>query len=68
MSRTAAFKNLDLETFKEDMKDVISPTINQNTLDESPRAYKDLETILKDITPYLETYEIFKPLFNFKGE
>lgn len=68
MSRTAAFKNLDLETFKEDMKDIVSPTVNENTLDESPRAYKDIETILKDITPYLKSYEIFKPQFNFKGE
>jgi hypothetical protein len=50
------------------MKNVISPTINQNTLDESPRAYKGIETILKDIEPYLSSYEIFKPLFNFKGE
>lgn len=68
MSRTRAFNELDLETFKKDMEGVFSPSINQNTLDESPRAYKDIDTILKDITPYLEEYQIFKPLFNFKGE
>ena len=68
LSRTRAFKELDLETYKDDMKNVISPTINQNTLDESPRAYKGIETILKDIEPYLSSYEIFRPLFNFKGE
>lgn len=68
LSRTRAFAELDLETFKKDMEGVFSPSINQNTLDESPRAYKSIETILKDIEPYLEEYQIFKPLFNFKGE
>lgn len=68
LSRTKAFAELDLETFKKDMEGVFSPSVNQNTLDESPRAYKDIKTILKDIEPYLEEYQIFKPLFNFKGE
>ena len=67
LSRTAAHKQLDLEQFKEDMKDVISPTVGSATLDESPRAYKSMETILSDIEPYLAYYDIFTPLFNYKG-
>jgi RNA-splicing ligase RtcB len=68
LSRTRANQELSLKQYKEDMKDVYSTTINANTLDESPRAYKSLETILKDISPYLSEYEIFKSQFNFKGE
>lgn len=68
LSRTKAFEKLDLETFKKDMEGIISPTVNQNTLDEAPRAYKRIETILNDITPFLSKYDVFKPLFNFKGE
>lgn len=67
MSRTRAFNELDLKQFKDDMKNVISSTVVQDTLDESPRAYKELKTILNDIEPYLSSYEIFKPLFNYKG-
>jgi RNA-splicing ligase RtcB len=68
LSRTRAFAELDLETFKKDMEGIISPTVNQNTLDEAPRAYKRIETILNDITPFLSKYDVFKPIFNFKGE
>lgn len=67
LSRTRAFNELSLEQFKEDMKDVVSSTVNEFTLDESPRAYKPLEVVLKDIKPYLSEYEIFKPLFSYKG-
>lgn len=67
LSRTKAFENLDMETFKEDMKDVISSTVVQETLDESPRAYKDIETILNDIGEDLTNIRVFKTVFNYKG-
>lgn len=67
LSRTKAFENLDLETFKNDMKDVISSTVVYETLDESPRAYKDAETIIKDIGDGLDEIRVFKTVFNYKG-
>jgi tRNA-splicing ligase RtcB (3'-phosphate/5'-hydroxy nucleic acid ligase) len=67
LSRSEAHRTLDLEQFKEDMKHVVSPTVGALTLDESPRAYKSLETILEDIKPYLLKYRVFKPVFNYKG-
>lgn len=67
LSRTAAFKTLDLETFEDDMKDVVSPTVQIETLDESPRAYKDINTILNDIGDGLEDVRIYKTIFNYKG-
>ena len=67
LSRTQAFEELDLETFKNDMDSVVSPTVSQGTLDESPRAYKSLDVILKDIEPYLDDVRVFKTVFNYKG-
>lgn len=67
MSRTKAFDTLDLAQFQEDMAGVISPTICQATLDESPRAYKAVDDILGDIEPLLEDIKIYKTVFNYKG-
>lgn len=67
LSRSEAHKTLDLEQFKEDMKHVVSPTVGASTLDESPRAYKSIDVILKDIAPHLLEYRVFKPVFNYKG-
>lgn len=68
LGRKAAFEALDYEEFKEDMKNILTPTMSHGILDESPRAYKSIDVILKDIEPYLSEYEVFKPLINFKGE
>ena len=67
MSRSQAFRELKLDEFVSDMKDVQSTTVGAHTLDESPRAYKSIETILEDLKDDLLDYEIFKPLFNYKG-
>lgn len=67
LSRGAAMEELDLAQFKEDMKEIISSTVQAETLDESPRAYKDLDTILEDIEPYLTDVQVFKTVFNYKG-
>ena len=67
LSRTKAFEKLDMEQFKNDMKDVVSSTVVYETLDESPRAYKDINTILDDIGDGLENVRVFKSVFNYKG-
>ena len=67
LSRGNAFKQLNLEEFIEDMKDVVSPTIQLETLDESPRAYKPIEAIIEDISPFMDDIKVFKPVFNYKG-
>ena len=67
MSRSQAFRELKLDEFVSDMKEVQSTTVGAHTLDESPRAYKSIETILEDLKDDLLDYEIFKPLFNYKG-
>lgn len=67
LSRTQAFRDLELEDFIREMEGVHSPTICQETLDESPSAYKDLHTILNDIGTGLKDIRVFETVFNYKG-
>lgn len=67
MSRTAAKNNLNLDEYKEMMKGVYSTSINENTLDEAPMAYKRLEDIIDVIKESVDIIEVMKPIYNFKA-
>jgi len=67
MSRGQAKRELSLDEFEEQMKDVFSTCVGQSTLDEAPGAYKDGEEIKKYIEPTAEIVEQIKPLYNFKA-
>lgn len=66
-SRGAAKSELSMEDFKEDMKGIYTSCIKESTLDECPRAYKDIETIIVNIEPMAEVVEILMPIYNFKA-
>ena len=42
MSRTKAKANLSMDEYRETMKGIYTTSINENTLDEAPMAYKSL--------------------------
>lgn len=67
MSRTAAKNNLSLDEYKEIMKGIYSTSINENTLDEAPMAYKRLEDIIEVIKDSVDIIEVMKPIYNFKA-
>ena len=67
ISRTAAKNNLSLDEYKEMMKGVYSTSINENTLDEAPMAYKRLEDIIDVIKESVDIIEVMKPIYNFKA-
>ena len=67
MSRMQARKEIKLEDFKETMKGIYSSTINEETLDESPFAYKSIDDILPNIKNTVEVIDIIKPIYNFKA-
>ena len=46
MSRTKAKANLSMDEYRETMKGIYTTSINENTLDEAPMAYKSLEDII----------------------
>jgi len=67
MGRRQAHKTLDLDTFKEQMKDVYSTSVIDETLDEAPNAYKPISDILETIGDTAEIIDIIKPIYNFKA-
>jgi tRNA-splicing ligase RtcB len=67
MARGKAAKNLDFEHFKKQMKGVVA-VVDENILDESPDAYKDLEMVIsKQIGIVVEVVEKAYPLINVKA-
>jgi tRNA-splicing ligase RtcB (3'-phosphate/5'-hydroxy nucleic acid ligase) len=68
MSRSTAKKTLDLEDFKDTMKDIWSASVNVSTLDEAPDAYKPAEEIKRLVSEQYEVVAHLKTLFNFKAQ
>ena len=53
--------------FKKEMKGIYSVCINQDTLDESPFAYRRLEDIADAVRETVAVERIIKPVYNFKA-
>ena len=67
MSRTQAKNSLTLSQFREIMEGVFTTTVNKETLDECPLAYKPLEEILGNIGDAVEVVSRITPVYNFKA-
>lgn len=67
MSRSKAKENLNLDEFKEQMKDVYSSSVGKSTIDEAPNAYKPMDEIINNIGDTVEINKIIKPIYNFKS-
>lgn len=67
MSRKVAKDTLSMEEYQEMMKGVYTTSINENTLDEAPMAYKSLEDIIDVIRDSVDVIEVLKPIYNFKA-
>lgn len=67
MSRSKAKENISLEEFQKSMAGIYTTSVNESTLDESPMAYKPIESILANIGETVEVIEVIKPIYNFKA-
>lgn len=67
MSRSKAKEVLDMKEYKESMKGIYSTSVNENTLDEAPMAYKSINDILDVIGESVELIDVLKPVYNFKA-
>ncbi len=67
-SRKQARMNFSVEEFKNSMQGIYTTSINENTLDECPMAYKNFETIINAISPTAEIIKRLKPIYNFKAD
>lgn len=68
MSRKEAFKALDMDEYIEQMKSIYSTSVVPSTLDESPMAYKSIESIVSQIGPTCEIERVIKSVYNFKAK
>lgn len=67
MSRAGARKSLSLEEYKKEMEGIYTTSVNEDTLDEAPMAYKSLNNIIDVIGKSVDVIEVLKPIYNFKA-
>lgn len=66
-SRQKAKKQFTLDAFQASMEGIYTTSINSETLDECPMAYKDMNEIMANIEPTVEILKVIKPIYNFKA-
>ena len=67
LSRSKAKESVTLEEFKQSMEGIYTTSVGVDTLDESPFAYKPVESILENIQDTVDVVSIIKPEYNFKA-
>lgn len=67
MSRMQAKENISLEDYKKSMEGVYTTSVNLETLDEAPMAYKSFNDIIDVIKETVDIIEVMKPIYNFKA-
>ena len=67
MSRAAAKQSFTVSEFKKQMDGIYSTSVNKETLDECPMAYKGMDDIVKNITDTAHIVKRIRPIYNFKA-
>jgi tRNA-splicing ligase RtcB len=69
LSRRKAKETFSVSDFRKAVEEagVFSTTINSDTLDEAPFAYKDPNEILEFLPETVEIERFIKPIYNLKG-
>lgn len=67
MSRGEAREQIDMEEYRASMKDIWSTSVCEATIDESPMAYKPMESIIENVKDTVDILSVIKPVYNFKA-
>lgn len=67
MSRKKAKECINIDDYKHAMAGIYTTSVNEQTLDEAPMAYKSLNDIIDVIKDTVDIIEIIKPVYNFKA-
>lgn len=67
MSRAKAKESITMDEYAKSMEGIYTTCINRQTIDESPMAYKDTQTILDCIGPTVDVLFLLKPIMNLKA-
>lgn len=67
MSRSEARETIPIEDYRAAMAGIYTTSVNEQTIDEAPMAYKSLADILDVIDDSVEVLDVMKPVYNFKA-
>ena len=67
MSRKQAAATLSMDEYRAEMAGVYTTCVVEDTIDESPMAYKSLDEIVSQIGPTADIVERIRPIYNFKA-
>ncbi len=67
MSRSQARKKITLSDYQKSMTGIFTSSVNKETIDEAPMAYKPMQEIMDNIGDTVEIVSIIKPIYNFKA-
>ncbi len=67
MSRSVAKESFTVSEFKNKMSGIYTTSVNKDTLDECPMAYKGIDDIVNNIGDTVNIVDIIKPIYNFKA-
>ena len=59
--------NLFFRQYKQTMNGIYSTSVSKSTLDESPMAYKPIDSIVDNISDTVDIIDVIKPIYNFKA-
>lgn len=67
MSRSVAKESFTVSEFKNQMSGIYTTSVNKDTLDECPMAYKGIDDIVNNIGDTVNIVQAIKPIYNFKA-
>ena len=67
MSRAMAKNTLSLEAYKNSMEGIYTTSVNEETIDEAPMAYKSLDDIMDAVQDAVDIVTVIRPVYNFKA-
>jgi RNA-splicing ligase RtcB len=67
LSRSKAKELLDMEEYQESMSGIYTTSVNRETIDEAPQAYKPMDEIIRAVADTVEIEDNIKPIYNFKA-
>jgi RNA-splicing ligase RtcB len=67
-SRRWAYDEFSVDEFEDSMEDVFSTSVNEDTLDEAPMAYKEAESVREEMKDTAKIMEYLNPVINIKAE
>lgn len=67
MSRSKAKSSLTMEEYQKSMNGIYTTSVNYQTIDEAPQAYKPIGEIKSAIVDTVDIIDTIKPVYNFKA-